>query len=170
MTSLWLTLLWWLKIRMCFFFSDFFQTIVIIYFRNELPYYLNCWPTTQAGRYEALTPEESQEETGADRMKVWTVPNTVCSILPYRVGEKLACTVCMCVCVTNSEGLHLEQGGACRGSEVGSQAKEDWSPSSLEGQNHPTAASHNMRRSHSPSLHFFLLLSPLFFFSFGEMP
>ena len=29
------------------------------------------------------------------------------------------------VSVTSSEGLHLEQGGACGGSEVASQAKQD---------------------------------------------
>lgn len=46
-------------------------------------------------------------------------------------GKKNELVVCVCVRAASSEGLHLEQGGARKGSGVTSWAKQDWSsPSS----------------------------------------
>lgn len=59
----------------------------------------------------------------------------------------------VCVRAASSEGLHLEQGGACKGSRVASRAKQNRSsPSSQEGQMSPAAASHE----HVPFTHPFL--------------
>lgn len=90
------------------------------------------------------------------------------SVFSYSVSPlclqcvKNVLVVCVCVWAASSEGLHLEQGGACKRSRVNSWAKQDWrSPSSQEGQTTPAAASHNMSLSH-PFLPFPSLFPPLF--------
>lgn len=89
---------------------------------------------------------------------------------PPRVCEKLACSERLCVWAASSEGLHLEQGGACKGSRVTSWAKQDWSsPSSPKKARRPLRL-HRTTHCLSHFLPSFLSFSPsslvhLLFFS-----
>lgn len=80
----------------------------------------------------------------------------------------------VCVWAASSEGLHLEQGGACKRSRVTLGAKQDCSsPSSYDSQMTPAAALHNVDLTHPflpiPSLLRFLFISFSFFLRKGTV-
>lgn len=140
MTSLWLTLLWLLHhVRSCFFhpFKDRQSSIFLArkYFRGQkkkkkkkrglILSQHSPTPTSQLGSLTLTIEWHEEKEAGGWKCEKDLRFSYAVSPSARRVCEKWACSVC--VWAASSEGLHLEQGGACEGSRVTSWAKQDCS-------------------------------------------